>query len=92
VIVCPGGSFHFLSIDTEGTEVARWLCARGVAAFVLQYRLLQTEERGEDFIKQMQERFSNLEKLGELMKQAEPLAVADGQQAIRVVRKRAAEW
>ncbi|SRR5258708_6464240 len=92
VIVCPGGGFHFLSIDTEGTEVARWLCARGVAAFVLQYRLLQMEEREEEFIKQMQERFSNLEKLGGLMKQAEPLAVADGQQAIRVVRKRAADW
>jgi len=35
VIVCPGGAFHFLCIDMEGTDVARWLNARGVAAFVL---------------------------------------------------------
>ena len=38
VIVCPGGAFHFLSIDKEGTEVARWLTARGVAALVLKYQ------------------------------------------------------
>src|SRR4051812_33335846 len=38
-IVCPGGAFHFLAIDHEGFDVARWLAARGVAAFVLRYRL-----------------------------------------------------
>ena len=35
VVVCPGGAFNFLSIELEGTAVIRWLCARGVAAFVL---------------------------------------------------------
>src|SRR3954447_17712752 len=25
VIICPGGGFHVLMIDKEGTEVARWL-------------------------------------------------------------------
>ncbi|HEY3083666.1 MAG TPA: hypothetical protein VGM69_27550 [Chloroflexota bacterium] len=34
VVVCPGGAFHFLMVDKEGTEVASWLTARGVAAFV----------------------------------------------------------
>ena len=33
-IICPGGAFHFLAIDHEGYDVARWLTARGVAAFV----------------------------------------------------------
>ncbi|GIW04836.1 MAG: hypothetical protein KatS3mg059_1456 [Thermomicrobiales bacterium] len=28
VIVCPGGAFHFLMIDKEGADVARWLTAR----------------------------------------------------------------
>jgi acetyl esterase/lipase len=92
VIICPGGAFHFLSIESEGTEVAHWLCTRGVAAFVLKYRVLQTEAYDEDFVKQMREIFLNREKLGERMKQAEPLAIADGKQAIKVVRKRAAEW
>jgi hypothetical protein len=41
VIVCPGGAFHFLSIDMKGTDVARWLNARRVAAFVLKNRLTQ---------------------------------------------------
>src|SRR5215831_11867997 len=39
VVVCPGGAFNFLSIELEGTAVARRLCARGVAAFVLKYRV-----------------------------------------------------
>src|SRR4029079_3585444 len=42
VIVCPGGAFHFLAIEHEGTQVAQWLNARGVAAFVLRYRLIET--------------------------------------------------
>src|SRR5258707_3649636 len=92
VIICPGGAFHYLSIELEGTEVARWLCARGVAAFVLKYRVLQTEARDEDLVKQLQERFTNLINLMELMQQIEPLAIADGQQAMKVVRQRAAEW
>ncbi len=92
VVVCPGGAFNFLSIELEGTEIARWLCARGIAAFVLTYRVAQTEARDEDLIKQLQERFTNLMKLMELMQQIEPLAIADGQQAIKVVRQRAAEW
>ena len=92
VVVCPGGTFNFLSIELEGKDVARWLCARGVAAFVLMYRVAQTAARDEDLVKQLQERFTNLMGLMELMQQTEPLAVADGLQAIKVVRRRAAEW
>jgi acetyl esterase/lipase len=39
MIVAPGGGHRFLSIDTEGTNVAEWLNTIGVAAFVLKYRL-----------------------------------------------------
>ncbi len=92
VIVCPGGVYHFLAIEGEGTEVARWLSARGVAAFVLKYRVLQTEASDEGLVKQLQERFTNLVGLMELMQQAAPMAIADGRRAIKVVRQRAAEW
>jgi acetyl esterase/lipase len=92
VVVCPGGVFHYLAIEDEGTAVARWLCTRGIAAFVLKYRVLQTAERDEDLAKQLQERFTNLINLMELMQQIEPLAIADGRQAVKVVRRRAAEW
>jgi acetyl esterase/lipase len=39
VIVCPGGGYQHLSMDKEGSEIARWLNSLGVTAFVLKYRL-----------------------------------------------------
>ncbi len=92
VVICPGGAFNFLAIELEGTDVARWLCARGIAAFVLKYRVAQTAARDEDLIMQLQERFTDLMSLMGLMQQTAPLAIADGLQAIKVVRRRAAEW
>jgi acetyl esterase/lipase len=38
VIVCPGGSYCWLSNKTEGVEVAKWLNENGITAFVLNYR------------------------------------------------------
>jgi acetyl esterase/lipase len=79
-----------LAIDHEGIDVADWLNARGVAAFVLKYRLVPTAMRDEDFAKQM---LSLPEpKLKELTRQIGPLAITDGQQAMKVVRERAPSW
>jgi acetyl esterase/lipase len=39
VIVLPGGGYNHVVMEKEGSVEARWLAARGVAAFVLQYRL-----------------------------------------------------
>jgi acetyl esterase/lipase len=39
VVVCPGGGYGALAVDHEGRQIAQWLNARGVAAFVLKYRL-----------------------------------------------------
>ncbi len=39
VIVAPGGGYAHLAMDKEGYAVAKWLNERGVAAFVLKYRL-----------------------------------------------------
>ena len=39
VVVCPGGGYAHLSMDKEGSEIARWLNSIGVTAFVLKYRL-----------------------------------------------------
>lgn len=39
VVVCPGGGFHILAWDLEGTEVAEWLNSIGIAAVVLKYRV-----------------------------------------------------
>ena len=43
MIIAPGGAHRFLSIDSEGTNVAEWLNSVGVAAFVLKYRLAREE-------------------------------------------------
>lgn len=39
VVIFPGGGYGHLSIDKEGKQIAEWLNARGVAGFVLRYRL-----------------------------------------------------
>ncbi len=39
VVICPGGGYRILAYDWEGSDIARWLNSRGVAAFVLKYRL-----------------------------------------------------
>ena len=77
VIVAPGGAFVALAIDLEGTTVARWLQEHGIAAFVLKYRIV--EKRG-DGIPQMD------------MDTAGRYGIADGIQAIKVVRQHAAAW
>src|SRR5208283_3734800 len=39
LVICPGGGFMALSITSEGSDVAKYVAARGVTAFVLKYRL-----------------------------------------------------
>ena len=39
VIICPGGGYNMLADDHEGKQVAEWFNERGVAAFILYYRL-----------------------------------------------------
>ena len=39
VVIAPGGGYVNLAMGYEGYDVARWLNAHGVAAFVLKYRL-----------------------------------------------------
>jgi len=49
VVICPGGGNIWLSYSSEGTDVAEWLEKKGVAAFVLKYRLNHTPESEEEF-------------------------------------------
>ncbi len=39
VIVMPGGSYEWLAMNHEGRQIANWLNATGLTAFVLHYRL-----------------------------------------------------
>lgn len=39
VLVCPGGAYHILAMDLEGTEVCEWLNSIGVTGILLKYRV-----------------------------------------------------
>jgi acetyl esterase/lipase len=77
IIIAPGGAFVALAIDLEGHNVARWLQDNGIAAFVLKYRIMEKRQEG---IPEM-----NMDEAGKY-------GIADGIQAIKVVRQHAAEW
>jgi acetyl esterase/lipase len=78
VIIAPGGYFVALAMSQEGTDVARWLQQHGIAAFVLKYRILEKRQEGVPGP-------MNMDSVGRF-------GMADGIQALRVVRQHAAEW
>ena len=39
IVVFPGGGYHILAIDLEGTEVCDWLTSSGIACIILKYRV-----------------------------------------------------
>ena len=88
IVICPGGGFHALSINSEGFDVARWLVARGVTAFVLKYRLVQCET--DDPAQEMDNK--PREEFGRAVPPVAKLALADGQAAMRYVRSHAADY
>jgi len=45
VVVCPGGGYHILALDLEGTEVCDWLNSIGVTGILLKYRVPKREGR-----------------------------------------------
>lgn len=78
IIIAPGGAFVALAIDLEGNNVARWLQEKGIAAFVLKYRIMEKRQEGIP--------------PGMNMDEAGKYGIADGIQALKVVRQHAAEW
>ncbi|MDG2278868.1 MAG: alpha/beta hydrolase [Pseudomonadales bacterium] len=87
IVIAPGGGFHALSINSEGNHVAKWLNDRGVAAFVLRYRLVPS---GEDGVQEMMSK--SPEESHNAMSKIAPLAGADGLRAIALVREQAANF
>jgi acetyl esterase/lipase len=93
VIIAPGGGFVGLSIDSEGHDVAKWLVARGITAIVLKYRTVQLEgqdpaQLGQSAGARFRAQLSNYALIDEDGK----YGIADGIQAVKVVRAHAAEW
>lgn len=47
VIIAPGGGWRQLMMGYEGADMAQWLTARGITAFVLRYRLARIPDQDE---------------------------------------------
>jgi acetyl esterase/lipase len=90
VIICPGGGFHMLSIESEGSMVAKWLNAKGVTAFVLKYRLVHSLT--DNPVKEMMSKFADPKALDRENGTVVTMAAADGKMAMEYVRKHAAEY
>lgn len=86
VVICPGGAFFALSIDSEGHDVARWLVEKGVTCFVLRYRLVKCET--DDPTREVGTRGP----LDEVVAPVVKLALADGLAAIGHVRRNAEKY
>lgn len=89
VIVAPGGAFHTLSINSEGIDVAKWLNSRGIAAFVLKYRVVRSLT--DDPVAELMPKMADFKKLDEENAPVVPLAMADGLAAMKYVRDHANE-
>lgn len=93
VIIAPGGAFRILSMGNEGWEVAQALNQRGVAAFVLKYRLQPTAPDWAEF------NTGNpltapppASAKAALQRSPVALPLEDATAAFKLVRSRAKEW
>ena len=100
-MIAPGGALQALSLDSEGTKVAEWLNSKGIAAFVLKYRLRQQQPGANaggpppsgprqelTIVKGNANPAPGDAALDEVLR----MGTADAQQALRLVRKNAVEW
>lgn len=94
VIVAPGGGFRILSMGNEGWEVARALNERGVAAFVLKYRLIPTAPDWAEFAQGNPLTAPPPAAAGAAAAARSPVALPleDATAAFKLVRARAKEW
>lgn len=79
IIVFPGGGFHGLAIDLEGTEICEYLASQGITGILLKYRVPGS---GPNW---------NEERKCEVQPKA-PTALEDAQRALGLVRLNAAKW
>ncbi len=79
VIVFPGGGFHGLAIDLEGTEICEWLASQGITGILLKYRVPNSGPHWEDDCQCH-------------VQPKAPTALEDAQRTMGLVRLNAAKW
>jgi acetyl esterase/lipase len=89
MIVAPGGGFRTLMMSYEGVDVARRLNQMGVDAFVLKYRTTYVNPNPPPAAAAGAGAAATGPQVGQNVR---AMAGADGQQAVRLLRQRAAEF
>ncbi|MFO1400798.1 MAG: alpha/beta hydrolase [Steroidobacteraceae bacterium] len=99
VIVAPGGGFSFLSVQSEGENVARWLAARGITAFMLKYRLNTSPVDAAAYDAELKKMFASIMNRAPgtpapdlTQTPGAQMGMADGLAAIRRLRADASRW
>ena len=106
VVIAPGGALRALGFDNEGVKAAEWLNSKGIAAFVLKYRTLQAGSGGARGGRgaapagaagtrqelQIRNANANPEPDDPALAEVLRMAVADAQQALRLIRRNAESW
>jgi acetyl esterase/lipase len=90
IVIAPGGGFQSLSINREGIDLAKRLSEKGITAFVLKYRLLETISN--DPAKEMMEK---LKDRAAFEKSAVPIiemAANDGKKALQYAYENADKY
>lgn len=79
IVVFPGGGYHVLAIDLEGTEVCTWLTSKGITCVLLKYRVPRSGPHWDDVCRCH-------------VQPKTPTALQDAQRALGLLRLHAAEW
>ena len=87
VIICPGGAYHVLNIETEGYRVAKALAAKGLTAFVFKYRTVRsvTEDPWTEMLASMRDSLNHRKKIASI----KTMAISDLEMALRYVKSNA---
>jgi acetyl esterase/lipase len=92
LIIAPGGAFHALALDQEGSKVAQHLNTKGITVFILKYRLVHDDPaHPEDALMKVMQR-NDLKKLDSIYARIIPLAMQDGLTAVKMLRQHAANY
>ena len=88
VIIAPGGGFHLLAWDHEGSQVAGWLNEKGITCFQLHYRTMPV--KGDPHEALMAAARSGT--LDDTIQPIISMAVQDGRNAVKWVREHASDY
>lgn len=90
VIICPGGGFFLLNVETEGSKIAKELNKKGITVFLLRYRVVRslTDNPWQEMMKSMKDSAGFQQKISAVKQ----LATADTRAAVKYVREYASTY